>query len=222
MKYWRPILVMAGLVIPLNIANYTLLTYMPGYLETKIHLSPNESLMVILVGEIAMMAVIPFCGAYSDRVGRKKMWWFSMIGLFIMALPMYWLMGQSFGLAMLGFAVLGLLYIPQLSTISATFPAMFPAHVRFAGFAVTYNVFTSIFGGTASPLNEAVVESTGFLEFPAVYVMIGCLVGMAALFFLKETAGASLHGTDIPESEPEDYGAEAIQAETEALDACGR
>ena len=52
--------------------------------------------------------------------------------------------------------------------------------------------------------------------------MIGCLVGMAALFFLKETAGASLHGTDIPESEPEDYGAEAIQAETEALDACGR
>ena len=221
-EYWKPILVMAGLVIPLNIANYILLTYMPGYLETKIHLTSNESLMVILIGEIAMMALIPFCGAFSDRVGRKKMWWFSMVGLFVMALPMYWLMGQSFGLALLGFAVLGLLYIPQLSTISATFPAMFPAHVRFAGFAVTYNVFTSIFGGTAAPLNEAVVESTGFLEFPAVYVMIGCVVGMIALIFLKETAGASLSGTEIPEPEPEDYGIEAIQAEDEALEAAGR
>src|SRR5699024_10879292 len=150
------------------------------------------------------------------------MWWFSMIGLFVMAVPMYMLMGQSFGLAIVGFAVLGLLYIPQLSTISATFPAMFPAHVRFAGFAVTYNVFTSIFGGTAAPLNEAVVESTGFLEFPAVYVMLGCAVGMVALLFLKETAGASLHGTEIPESEPEDYGLEAIQEEDAKMDACGR
>ena len=221
-RYWKPILVMAGLVIPLNIANYTLLTYMPGYLETKIDLGANQSLAVILIGEVAMMALIPFCGALSDRVGRKKLWWFSMVGLFVMSVPMYMLMGQGFGFAILGFAVLGLLYIPQLSTISATFPAMFPAHVRFAGFAVTYNVFTSIFGGTAAPLNERVVSSTGFLEFPAVYVMIGCVIGMIALVFLKETAGASLHGTDIPESEPEDYGPEAITAETEALDAAGR
>src|SRR5699024_9230529 len=122
----------------------------------------------------------------------------------------------------IGFAVLGLLYIPQLSTISATFPAMFPTQVRFAGFAVTYNVFTAIFGGTAAPLNEKVVSATGFLQFPAVYLMFGCLFGMAALLFMKETAGASLHGTDIPESEPEDYGTDVIELEARALDACGR
>ena len=87
---------------------------------------------------------------------------------------------------------------------------------------MTYNVFTSIFGGTAAGVNEAVVSASGFLEFPAVYVMLGCAVGMVALVFVKETAGASLHGTDIPESEPEDYGAEAIAAEDKALDEAGR
>ncbi|MFE5776713.1 MFS transporter [Brachybacterium sp. NPDC056505] len=220
--YWKPILTMAGLVIPLNIANYTLLTYMPGYLETKINMSANQSLATILIGEVIMMALLPFCGGLSDVIGRKKMWWTSMIGLFVMALPMYYLMGQGFLWAIIGFAVLGLLYIPQLSTISATFPAMFPAHVRFAGFAVTYNFFTSVFGGTAAPINEAVVSATGFLEFPAVYVMFGCLFGIVALFFLKETAGASLVGTDVPESQREDYGVEAITAETQALDDCGR
>ena len=220
--YWRPILTMAGLVIPLNIINYTLLVYMPTYLETKVGMEATPAMLVIIIGEVAMMALLPFCGHLSDVIGRRKMWWTSMIGLFIMSVPMYYLIGTSFTGAIIGFAVLGLLYIPQLSTISATFPAMFPTQVRFAGFAVTYNVFTAIFGGTAAPLNEKVVSATGFLEFPAVYLMFGCLFGMAALLFMKETAGASLHGTDIPESEPEDYGTDVIELESRALDACGR
>lgn len=221
-EYWKPMLTMAGLVIPLNVVNYTLLTYMPTYLGTKIGMGETESLVVIIVGEVLMMLLIPFAGHFSDIVGRRPMWWFSLIGLFVFALPMYFLMGTGFVGAMVGFAVLGLLYIPQLSTISATFPAMFPAHVRFAGFAVTYNVFTAAFGGTAASVNEAAVEGTGFLEFPAAYMMGACVIGMIAMLFVKETAGASLHGRDIPESEPEDYGSEAIAEESAALDACGR
>lgn len=182
----------------------------------------NSALIVILVGEVAMMALLPWCGGLSDRLGRRPMWWFSLIGLFIAAVPMYMLIGTGFTGAIIGFAVLGLLYIPQLSTISATFPAIFPTHVRFAGFAVTYNVFTAAFGGTAAPLNEWAVEQTGFLEFPAVYVMFGCIIGMVAVHFLKETAGASLHGQQIPESESEDYGAGAVAAETTALDSADR
>lgn len=221
-EYWKPMLTMAGMVIPLNVVNYTLLTYMPTYLQTKLDMGEKQSLIVILLGEVAMMAFLPWCGSLSDRVGRRPMWWFSMIGLFVFALPMYFLIGTGFVGAIIGFGVLGLLYIPQLSTISATFPAMFPAHVRFAGFAVTYNVFTSIFGGTAGYVNEAAVEGTGFLEFPAAYMMGACVIGMVALLFLKETAGASLSGKDIPESEPEDYGSDAIEAEGKALDAAGR
>ncbi|UUZ46210.1 MFS transporter [Janibacter limosus] len=221
-EYWKPMLTMAGLVIPLNVVNYTLLTYMPTYLQTKIGIGENESLVVIIVGELIMMALLPFAGHYSDIIGRRPMWWFSLIGLFVFALPMYFLMGTGFVGAMVGFAVLGLLYIPQLSTISATFPAMFPAHVRFAGFAVTYNVFTAAFGGTAASVNEAAVEGTGFPEFPAAYMMGACVIGMIAMLFVKETAGASLHGKHIPESEPEDYGSEAIAEEAEAMEAAGR
>lgn len=221
-EYWRPILVMAGMVIPVNVVNYTLLVYMPTYLETKLGMSKDPALVVIIVGELLMMCLLPWCGKYSDIVGRRPMWWFSLIGLFVFALPMYYLIGTGFTGAVIGFAVLGLLYIPQLSTISATFPAIFPAHVRFAGFAVTYNVFTAAFGGTAAMVNEEVVDTTGFLQFPAVYMMIACVVGMLSVFFLKETAGASLNGRDIPEAEPDDYSAEAFAAETEALDAAGR
>ncbi|WP_051121915.1 MFS transporter [Nocardia sp. 348MFTsu5.1] len=202
-NYWHPILVMFGLVIALNVANYTLLAYQPTYLKTTIGLSETSGTMVILIGELAMMVCIPFFGAWSDKIGRKPMWWGSLIGLFVFALPMYWLMGQGFAWAIIGFLVLGLLYIPQLSTISATFPAMFPTQVRYAGFAISYNVATAAFGGTAPLINDAVTANKGWELFPAAYMMLACVVGMIALPFLKETAGCSIRGTGVPGEEAE-------------------
>ncbi len=200
-NYWRPILVMFGMVIALNVANYTLLAYQPTYLKNTIDMSESTATTVMLIGQILMMACIPFFGAWSDKTGRKPMWWGSLIGLFVLSLPMYWLMGKGFGWALVGFVVLGLLYIPQLATISATFPAMFPTQVRYAGFAISYNVATAAFGGTAPLVNDAVVENTGWNLFPAVYMMGACAIGMVALVFLKETAGCSIRGTGIPSRE---------------------
>ena len=105
-----------------------------------------------------------------------------------------------FALAIVGFAVLGLLYIPQLATITATFPAMFPTNVRFAGFAVTYNLVASLLGGTAAYVNDWAIGETRSLLFPAIYMSASCLVGLIAVWFMPETAGASLRGTEIPGS----------------------
>ena len=117
----------------------------------------------------------------SDRIGRKPLWWFSLTGLFVAGVPMFLLMGTNLVGAIIGFAVLGLLYVPQLATISATFPAMFPTHVRFAGFAIAYNVSTSIFGGTAPAVNEWLIGMTGDRLVPAYYMMAACVVGAIAL-----------------------------------------
>ncbi|ACY23247.1 General substrate transporter [Gordonia bronchialis DSM 43247] len=200
-NYWRPILIMFGMVIALNVANYTLLAYQPTYLKNTIGLSETSGSTVVLIGQLAMMVMIPFFGSMSDRTGRKPMWWGSLIGLFVLSLPLYWLMGQGFAWAIIGFVILGLLYIPQLATISATFPAMFPTQVRYAGFAISYNVATAAFGGTAPLVNDAVVENTGWSLFPAAYMMGACAIGMVALVFLKETAGCSIRGTEIPSRE---------------------
>ena len=189
---------MFGMVVALNVANYTLLAFQPEYLKNTIGLSEDDGSTVVLIGQVAMMCLIPLFGRWSDRTGRKPMWWVSLIGLFALSLPMYWLMGQGFGWAIIGFVVLGVLYLPQLATISATFPAMFPTHVRYAGFAISYNLSTALFGGTAPLVNEAVVGATGWNLFPAVYLMGACAIGMVALAFLRETAGCSLRGTEVP------------------------
>src|SRR5690606_11820669 len=98
--------------------------------------------------------------------------------------------------------------------ISATFPAMFPTHVRFAGFAIAYNVSTSLFGGTAPALNDWLTMVTGNPLVPAYFMMAACVVGAVALWFVVETAGASIRGTEIP-------GTEESERELAAMDASG-
>jgi MFS family permease len=197
-EYWGPVLRLGGLVVALNVVNYTLLTYMPTYLERTIGLSSNHALVVPIIGMLTMMVFLPFAGHISDRVGRKPMWWFSLIGLFIAGVPMFLLMSTNMVGAVVGFAVLGLLYVPQLSTISATFPAMFPTQVRYAGFAIAYNVSTSLFGGTAPAVNDWLVSLTGDHLVPAYYMMIACVIGAIALVKVPETARCPIGGTEIP------------------------
>lgn len=191
--HWRPMLVVGGLVVALNVINYTLLSYMPTYLQRRLGLSPDEALAVPLVGMLFMMLFLPFAGRLSDRVGRRPMWRFSLIGLLLLVMPLYMLMGTGLIGATVSFILLGLLYVPQLATISATFPSMFPTHVRFAGFASAYNISTSIFGGTAPAVSSGLITLSGNELMPAYYMMATCLIGLVALRFMPETAGRSLH-----------------------------
>lgn len=191
-QHWRPLLVVSGLVVALNVVNYTLLSYMPTYLQRRIGLSNEEALVVPIIGMLFMMLFLPFAGALSDRIGRRPMWRWSLIGLLVFVVPLYMLIGTGFAGAIAGFMLLGLLYVPQLATISATFPAMFPTAVRFAGFAIAYNISTSIFGGTAPIVGSGLISLTGDPLMPAYYMMLACLVGLVALRFMPETAGRSL------------------------------
>lgn len=186
------------MVIALNVVNYTLLTYMPTYLQTTLDMKESDALLVPLFGQIAMLVTLPFFGALSDRIGRKPMWFFSCLALVIAVIPMYMLIGTNLAGAIIGFAVLGMLYAPQLATISATFPAMFPTIVRFAGVAIGYNVATSLFGGTASAINEGLINATGNNLIPAFYMLGACVIGIVSATFLIETKGLSLRGTEVP------------------------
>ncbi|MGK8490098.1 MFS transporter [Nocardia asiatica] len=198
--YRRETLTLAGLVVALNVVNYTLLTYQPTYLQHTIGMGESATSAMMLLGQLVMMLVLPFFGRLSDSVGRRPMWLFSLLGLALLAVPMYWLMGQGMAWAIFGFVVLGLLYVPQLATISSTFPAIFPTHVRYAGFALAYNVSTAAFGGTAPLINEAVIEATGWSLFPALYMVGASLIGLVAWTYLRETAGTSLRGTEVPDA----------------------
>jgi len=198
--YAKPIVTLFLLVAALNIVNYTLLTYMATYLEDEAGFSQTAAGNVMTIGYAAMLLFLPFSGALSDKVGRRPMWLFSLIALILLSIPMFRLIGEGFWPALIGFGVLGVVYVPQLATISATFPAMFPSHVRYGGMAITYNVSTALFGGTALYVNNGLIGWTGDNLMPAYYMIAGSVVGLIGVFLMVETAGKSVRGTELPGS----------------------
>ncbi|MEO8814355.1 MAG: MFS transporter [Mycobacterium sp.] len=197
-NYTRPITVMFGLVSALGFIDYTLTTYQPTYLHATVGLGDRSRTTVMLVGELVMMLCIPLAGAWSDRIGRKPLWRMSLLGMVVLALPMYWLMGRGVGCALAAFAVLSVLLAAPLATVPAFFPAMFPTQVRYAGFAIANNAGVALFGGTAPIIADTVITKTGWGLFPAVGLIVAAAVGLIALRFAPETVGCSLRGTDTP------------------------
>jgi MFS transporter, MHS family, proline/betaine transporter len=208
---WRMILNLIGIVLLLNVADYTLLTFMPSYLTTYLHIGDTTSQIITISVEIAMMVVITFIGRLSDRIGRKPLLLTAAIGYVVVSYPAVKLMstGNTAAIA-IGFALLGALLVLILAVIGSTFPAMFPTRVRYGSFAIGYNVSTSAFGGTAPFVISALINATGNNLIPAYYLIIAAAIGIVPIMLIPETAGVSLRNT-APSATPGRGGRRALR-----------
>jgi MFS transporter, MHS family, proline/betaine transporter len=190
---WRMILNLIGIVLLLNVADWTFLTFMPTFISHNLHIGDTTSQLVMISVEVCMMVVITFFGRLSDRIGRKPLLLTAAIGFVVLGYPAVALMiaGGTVRLA-IGFAVLGVLLVLMLAVIGSTFPAMFPARVRYGSFAIGYNLSTSAFGGTAPFVISALISVTGNNYVPAFYLIVAGLIAIVPILLIPETARVSL------------------------------
>ena len=176
-----------------NVAVYTVLFYMPSYLETTSGLPATTALLAILGMMVLIMIVIIPVGALSDRIGRKPLILTSCVGFVLLSYPSFLMLDSGTALGTVGgLVVLGLLLVLLLGTMSATLPALFDTDVRYGGFSIGYNISTSVFGGTAPAILALLVEGTGNNAIPGVYVAVASLISLAAVVAVAESAGRPL------------------------------
>lgn len=193
--HWRPILSCIGLVLFYNVAVYTILFYMPTYLGETLGLAETTALLYILAMMLLIMFVIIPIGALSDRVGRKPLIMTSCVGFILLSYPAFLLLSQGTVLTtVVGLGVLAMLLVLLLGTMSATLPALFDTDVRYGGFSIGYNISTSVFGGTAPAILALLVNRTGNLATPGIYVAVASLVSLIAVVALAESARRPLPG----------------------------
>ncbi|WP_433278162.1 MFS transporter [Pseudonocardia xinjiangensis] len=200
---WPQILNLIGFVILLNVAVYTLLTYMPTYLTQVLQISDTESLLVIIAVMLGMMVVIAPVGALSDRIGRKPVLLASAVGFLLLSYPAIALIGMRDPLPVtLGMVILALLLVLMLGTIGSALPAMFPTRNRYGGFSIGYSTSTAAFGGTAPLVITALIAGTGNTAIPAFYLMGAAAIAIVPILLMPETARISIaHPTRIPGTE---------------------
>lgn len=187
---WPQLLRSAGLVATFNINYYIVLGYLPSYLVSFLGRSEQFSATLSMTATLALLLFIPLFGMLGDRIGRKRMLVTGCLMMLFCVLPIFWAI-QTQGLAaiILGMAVLILAMLFFEGTIPATLTSMFGATVRYSCFAISYNVSVSALGGTAPLINTWLIKETGLTIIPALYLMGGALLGLLALWGLRDRTG---------------------------------
>lgn len=196
---WPSMLHLIGLVVLLNVANYIVITFMETYLKDVVGYSGHTPLLILVAAVFGMLLVIVPIGALSDLVGRKAVLGTCAALFLVLPIPAFSLMegakDDQNGLQLgLGLAMITLPLVLYLAVVASTLPAMFPTQERYGGFAISYNISTALFGGTASYVVTSLINSTGDNMWPAYYLMGAAAIAIVPIVLLPETKGKSLRG----------------------------
>jgi MFS transporter, MHS family, proline/betaine transporter len=202
--HWKPLLICIGIVLFYNTMDYMVLSYMPAYLTQELGYGETKGLVLTLIVMLIMMPIILAMGYLSDRIGRNRIINGALIGVIVLSVPAFMMIGNGNNyMVFFGLLLLGALLAAFQGTLPATLPSLFFTKVRYGSLAITYNISTSLFGGTTPLIVSWLISITKNSMIPAYYLMAVCLFGLIIVaFFVKETAGRSLRGSTPAVEDP--------------------
>ncbi|WP_079529064.1 MFS transporter [Halobacillus hunanensis] len=192
----RSLLICLGLVSFYNTVYYVILTYMPSHLNAVLGYGDTKGLLLILVVMVIMIPFVLMAGYFSDRIGNKRIIMFGLSGMIILSIPAFLLIGSGNSwLVFLGLMILGALLASFQGVMPSLLPSLFFTEVRYGSLAITYNVATSVFGGTAPLVVSWLISITMSRLVPAYYIIFASIIGIIIVaYFVVETSGKSLRG----------------------------
>jgi MFS transporter, MHS family, proline/betaine transporter len=215
--HWPQLLKGIVLVLFFNVVDYMLLSYMPSYLNVVLGYGETKGLLLILIVMFIMIPIVLLMGYFSDRIGSKRLVMGGLIGLILLSIPSFKMIGSGNNLMVFfGLMILAIL----LATFEATMPSMLPSlfftQVRYVALAITFNISVSLFGGTTPLVMAWLIKSTKNQMVPAYYIMAACLIGVLTMFFVRDTTGKALRGS-APAVEEKHEIVEILEDPQEAL-----
>jgi MFS transporter, MHS family, proline/betaine transporter len=176
------------LCIFLNVGFPILTIWMPFYLTTFLNIPPN---LANLLNTISLCAMVPLClgaGYVSQFIGYRSLLSGSILATIMLSIPIFW--GLQFykdfwplmGLQL----VLALLCSVGQGTFVEVIGNLFTPSVRSLGMSLSFILPAALVGGTVPLLCTQVIHQTGFLMFPAFYIVLSGLIALPAALQLKK------------------------------------
>lgn len=194
--YWRQILQAAGAFFVVNATFYILISGMLDYGVKHVGLDKTTMLVCVLVAISTQMISIPFFGALSDRIGRRKLYLTGAILMGLFAFPFFWLVNTGSVAAIItaliiGFTIHAVMFGPQ----AALFAEMFPADVRYSGASLGFQLASVFAGGLAPLIMTSLIAATGQSWTVSLYILAMAALTWVAVFTIRERFQANLHET---------------------------
>jgi len=151
---------------------YTLISWMPSYLETVVGISDARAdLVSALISVIYIVLIIPVA-VLGDRRGRRPLMIGVVAAYVILAIPSILLLNAgALGAVLLAIVILATLQTFVDSTTTTEMTQLVPTRIRYTGIALTYSI-GMIIGSFTPAIEEALLGSTGTVLVPAFVLIV--------------------------------------------------
>ena len=180
--------------------------YLIAYVVTNLALPKSWALTGIVVGAGLGVLLVPLAGAWSDRVGRKRVYRLGTWLALLFAFPAAALVQSQDHLAILvAFVVgLGVLYGVIYGPLAAFWAELFDTRYRYTALSSLYQLSGVVASGL-TPLVAAwlVARGGGSLWWVAGYNVVVAAISLGSARFLPESAGRDLDDRWVEDVEPD-------------------
>jgi MHS family proline/betaine transporter-like MFS transporter len=175
-----------------SITYYVGITYVPAFLTSAALLTERNALWLSTAAALVVIVVTPFTGAWSDRIGRKRV--LIVLSLLSAALPMAmfsWMASGTQAQVLLGAVILAAVAGAYSAVGAVATAEQFPGEGRVTGLALGATMATAAFGGLTPWLAQWLIERTGWKMAPGAMIAVVALGVLPIFLTMRETAPRS-------------------------------
>lgn len=186
-KHPKDIAVIAGIRFADNVLYYVFATFGLTYMTTQLGLPNSVALAGVLTASAIELLTMPFFGALSDRIGRRRVVLMGALLTLAMSFPFFWLVGSGnpWGVIIACILVLAGAHSMVFAPLSAWFAELFDPEVRYTGVSVGYQLGGLLAGAPAPILATYLVSVNGGAYWP-----VALMVALAAVITLVSALAA--------------------------------
>jgi MFS transporter, MHS family, proline/betaine transporter len=177
-----------GLVWLHGVGFYLLYVYLTTYLSTVTTIPLGTVLTMNTACMLLLAVLIPLMGHLSDKVGHTPLLLIGAAGLAITAYPSFvWLTSANLSLIWAAYVWLTVLMSCYLGPFFAVVVTLFPTAQRYTGLSAGYNIAAALFGGTAPLVATLLIEWSGNVHSPSMYLSLCALISLSVILTLPES-----------------------------------
>jgi len=165
-------------------ATYFKSTFALSWATSSLDFDRSSFLTIILVANITQIIVQPFGAVLATRMRS----WSRAVSvmllpeLVLMPLMFVLISTENYGLAMLGVSVATIPHCLYYAALAGILASRFPAHVRYTGISLCYQLCGTLLGGTTPVIGQFLLNRTGSITAVICYAVfqvaltLGCML----------------------------------------------
>jgi MHS family shikimate/dehydroshikimate transporter-like MFS transporter len=191
----RNVLLAAGLYLAHGVLFYAMTVYTLNYTTREYGLTQNTYLIGVTAAGALQCFTIPLFGALSDKLGRRPVMMFGALFIVAFAIPLNFMITSATPVLTWLAVIIGICigHNAVYSPTAALYSEMFPAHVRYSGASLGYQLGGAVAGFV--PLTAAsLVGAAGgaYWPIPALIAATG-FIGFVCLLLVRPIPEAQMH-----------------------------